>query len=540
MKELKYRGIAASNGIAVGKLRFLKNSMEKIPSYMVFHIDSEILRYENAKKIADNELEKLYNKAIDSTGEENAEIFSIHRIMLDDPDFDDNVKSNIREKRMNAESAVSDAADTFIKMLEGTNESYLIARATDIRDISERLIKILLGKSTSLETVDEECVIYTDDLTPSEALQLDSSKILAFLTAYGSSNSHTAILARMSGIPCIVGCGSLPAEMDGKYIVLDGGTGGYETDPSEETLAYYKRIMESERLRKERLQRLKGLPTRTTEGKNILLYANIGNRQDVKNVIENDAEGIGLFRTEFIFMEKSSLPSEEEQFIIYSEVARRMEGKRVIIRTLDIGADKTAEYLKLPIEENPALGLRGIRLCLYKTDIFRIQLRAILRASAFGKIAIMFPMIASVFEIRETKKMLNEVKEELEREKIAFDRSIEIGIMIETPAAAICSDLLTPEVDFFSIGTNDLAQYTLAADRQNPAVSRYYRQDHEAVLWLIKRVCDNAHKGGIWVGICGEIGSDLSMTKKLLLCGADELSVSPPMVLPIREKIRNL
>ena len=507
---------------------------------MVFHIDSEILRYENAKKIADNELEKLYNKAIDSTGEENAEIFSIHRIMLDDPDFDDNVKSNIREKRMNAESAVSDAADTFIKMLEGTNESYLIARATDIRDISERLIKILLGKSTSLETVDEECVIYTDDLTPSEALQLDSSKILAFLTAYGSSNSHTAILARMSGIPCIVGCGSLPAEMDGKYIVLDGGTGGYETDPSEETLAYYKRIMESERLRKERLQRLKGLPTRTTEGKNILLYANIGNRQDVKNVIENDAEGIGLFRTEFIFMEKSSLPSEEEQFIIYSEVARRMEGKRVIIRTLDIGADKTAEYLKLPIEENPALGLRGIRLCLYKTDIFRIQLRAILRASAFGKIAIMFPMIASVFEIRETKKMLNEVKEELEREKIAFDRSIEIGIMIETPAAAICSDLLTPEVDFFSIGTNDLAQYTLAADRQNPAVSRYYRQDHEAVLWLIKRVCDNAHKGGIWVGICGEIGSDLSMTKKLLLCGADELSVSPPMVLPIREKIRNL
>ena len=540
MKELKYRGIAASNGIAVGKLRFLKNSMEKIPSYMVYHIESEILRYENAKKIADNELEKLYNKATANAGEESAEIFSIHRVMLDDPDFDDSVKKYIREKRMNAESAVSEAAKSFIKILEGTGEGYLIARATDIRDISERLIKILLGRTTELEYLEEECVIYTDDLTPSEAMQLDKSKILAFLTAYGSSNSHTAILARMSGIPCIVGCGVLPSDMEGRNIVLDGGTGGYEIDPSEETLEYYKKIMDTEKVRKERLQRLKGLPTRTTEGKNILLYANIGNRQDVRSVIDNDAEGIGLFRTEFIFMEKDSLPTEEEQFIIYSDVARKMEGKRVIIRTLDIGADKTVEYLKLPIEENPALGLRGIRLCLNKTDIFRVQLRAILRASAFGRIAIMFPMISSVFEIKEAKKIFVEVKEELEREKIAFDRSVEIGIMIETPAAAICSDLLATEVDFFSIGSNDLAQYTLAADRQNPAVSRYYRQDHEAVLWLIKRVCENAHKVGIWVGICGEIGSDLSMTKKLLLCGADELSVSPPMILPIREKIRNL
>ncbi len=540
MKELKYRGIAASNGIAVGKLRFFKNSMDKIPEYTVYHIESEISRYENAGKIADAELLDLYNKALKDAGEDSAEIFSIHRIMLDDPDFTDIIKKNISEKRMNAEKAVSEAATTFIAILEGTGESYLMARATDVRDISERVIKILLGKTTSINVFDEKCIIYTDDLTPSEALQLDKSKILAFMTAYGSSSSHTAILARTSGIPCIVGCGVLSGEADGKTVVLDGGTGGYEIEPSEETLAIYKQMMEEERLKKERLRGLIGLPSETKSGKKLLLYANIGSRQDVKAVLDNDAEGIGLFRTEFIFIEKSSLPTEDEQFIIYSDIARKMGGKRVIIRTLDIGADKTAEYLKLPIEENPALGLRGVRLCLYKTDIFRCQLRAILRASVFGKIAIMIPMIASVFEIKEVKKIIKEVKDELEREKISYDHLIETGIMIETPAAAICSDVLAHEVDFFSIGTNDLTQYTLAADRQNPTVSTYYRQDHEAVMWLIKRVCKNAHKAGIWAGICGEIASDLTMTKKLISSGADELSVSPPMILPIREKIRNL
>ena len=321
---------------------------------------------------------------------------------------------------------------------------------------------------------------------------------------------------------------------------MDGGRGGYEIEPSEDTLTYYERLMEEERLKKEKLRSLIGLPSETKSGKKLLLYANIGSRQDVKAVLDNDAEGIGLFRTEFIFIEKSSLPTEEEQFIIYSDIARKMGGKRVIIRTLDIGADKTAEYLKLPIEENPALGLRGVRLCLYKTDIFRCQLRAILRASVFGKIAIMIPMIASVSEIKEVKRIIKEVKDELDREKIAFDHLIETGIMIETPAAAICSDVLAHEVDFFSIGTNDLTQYTLAADRQNPTVGAYYRQDHEAVMWLIKRVCKNAHKAGIWAGICGEIASDLTMTKKLISSGADELSVSPPMILPIREKIRNI
>lgn len=540
MKELKYRGIAASNGIAVGKLRFFKNSMDKIPEYTVYHIESEILRFENASKIADAELLELYNKAVKDAGAESAEIFSIHRMMLDDPDFTDIIKKNISEKSMNAEKAVSEAAATFIKILEGTGEGYLIARATDVRDISERIIKILLGKKTSLNVFEEKCIIYTDDLTPSEALQLDKSKILAFMTAYGSSSSHTAILARTSGIPCIVGCGMLSSEADGKTVVLDGGTGGYEIEPSEETLTHYKQMMEEERLKKERMRGLIGLPSITKSGKKLLLYANIGSKQDIKAVLDNDAEGIGLFRTEFIFIEKSSLPTEDEQFIIYSDLARKMGGKRVIIRTLDIGADKTAEYLKLPIEENPALGLRGVRLCLYKTDIFRSQLRAIFRASVFGKIAVMIPMIASLFEIKEVKRIIKEIKDELEREKIDFDHLIEVGIMIETPAAAICSDVLAHEVDFFSIGTNDLTQYTLAADRQNPTVSAYYRQDHEAVMWLIKRVCKNAHKAGIWAGICGEIASDLSMTKKLISIGADELSVSPPMILPIREKIRNL
>lgn len=540
MIKLSNRGISASNGIAVGKLKFLKNSIDKLPSYTVQYTDSELRRYENAKKIALSELEELHEKAIADSGEDNAEIFSIHKVMLEDVDFNDEVKNNIEKHRKNAEKAVSDASKSFIGMLEATGDAYLMARATDVRDVSERVIRILLGKSTSVNFIDEECIIYTDDLTPSEALSLDKEKILAFMTAYGSSSSHTAILARTSGIPCIVGCGILPEEYDGKQAVIDGGTGGFEIEPTEDTLKHYRALMETEKKQKERLLSLKGLKSITKKGKEILLYANIGGKTDTKAVVDNDAEGIGLFRTEFIFIEKSSLPSEEEQFIIYSEIARKMNGKRVIIRTLDIGADKNAEYLKLPIEENPALGLRGIRLCLFKPEIFKTQIRAILRASEFGKIAIMIPMIASVFEIKEAKRLISEVKNELEREKISFDRSIEIGIMIETPAAAILSDKLASEVDFFSIGTNDLTQYTLAADRQNPAAAKYYRQDHEAVLWLIKRVCRNAHKAGIWVGVCGELASELSMTKKLLSLGVDELSVTPPMILPIREKIRNI
>ncbi len=540
MKGLKYRGTAASSGIAVGRLRFLKMDKEKIPFYTVSDTDGEILRYENAVRLAEAELKKLYDETVARAGEDSAEIFSIHRMMLDDPDFDSAVKLNISEMKMNGESAVKEAADSFIKLLTETGNAYLMARGSDIRDISERVINILLGKKDFAELIDEECVIYTDDLTPSEAMKLDKSKILAFLTAYGSQNSHTAILARMSGMPCIVSCGEISQEADGKYVVLDGGTGEYETEPSEETLRYYRGLMEERRQSRERLKELKGLSAITSDGRNIMLYANIGNLSDVKAVKENGADGIGLFRTEFIFMERESLPSEEEQLEIYRDVARQMEGKRVIIRTLDIGADKSVEYLKLPKEENPALGLRGIRLCLYKTELFKSQLRAVLRASAFGKIAVMFPMIASVFEITEVKKIINEVKDELERDKIDFDRSLEIGIMVETPAAAVCSDLLAEEVDFFSIGTNDLTQYTLAADRQNPAASRYYRQDSEAVLRLIRTVCKNAHKAGIWVGICGEISSDPEMTEKLLECGADELSVSPPMILPVKERIRAL
>lgn len=540
LKELNYKGTAASPGIAVGKLSFLKNSISQIPSYMIYHVESEILRFENAKKIADSELETLYRKALESSGSENAEIFSIHRLMLDDPDLCDEIEKNIRERRINAESAVSRAADTFIRMLENTNDAYLKARTTDVRDISERIIKILLGKNTDASVFAEESILYTDDLTPSEAIQLDKSKILGIVTAYGSSNSHTAILARTNGIPCIVGCGTIPEIFNGQYIAIDGGTGVYEINPSETTIAHYKKLMDNERSHRERLNALKGLPTRTSEGRTIDLYANIGNPGDVDAVLENDAEGIGLFRTEFIFMERSELPGEDEQFRIYQEVLRRMDGKKTVIRTLDIGADKHAEYLKLPIEENPALGLRGVRLCLSRTEMFTVQLRALLRASAYGRLAVMFPMIASVWEIREVKKVIKEICRQLDSEKIKYDHSLEIGIMIETPAAALISDVLASEVDFFSIGTNDLTQYTLAADRQNPAVSRYYRQDHEAVLSLIKTTCDNGHKAGIWVGVCGEIASDMSMVRKLISLGVDELSVSPPVVLPIREKIRNL
>lgn len=538
MRRLKNKGTAVSDGVAVGRLHFLKKGREKVPAYTVYDTDAELIRYENAKRLAHRELEALYSETAKNSDKESAEIFSIHGLMLDDADLNGIVRDCVLEKRINAEHAVEMAAEIFIKQLNGTGDEYLMARTADVRDISERLIKLLLGKTTSSESLDGECVIYTDDLTPSDAMQLDRKKILAFLTAYGSSNSHTAILARTSGIPCIVGCGELPQEADGQCVVLDGGTGEYEIAPSKEILAYYRKITEEEREGRERLLKLRGLPTVTADGKSIMLYANIGDSRDVSAVIENDAEGIGLFRTEFIFMERETLPSEEEQFKIYSDVARQMAGKRVIIRTLDIGADKTVGYLKLPSEENPALGLRGIRLCLYKKDIFRAQLRAVLRASAFGRIAVMLPMIASAFEIREAKRVIAEIKDELLREKTAFDASLELGIMIETPAAAVCSDVLASEVDFFSIGTNDLTQYTLAVDRQDPAVSKYYKQDHEAVLRLIKTVCENAHNAGIWVGICGEIGSDPLMTESLLACGADELSVSPPSILRIREKIR--
>ncbi len=540
MKGLKYKGTPASSGIAMGRLCFLEKNTVSVPSYTIYHIESEIQRYENAKKIADSELEALYQKARMENSEENAEIFSIHRMMLDDPDLSNATAKNIRDIRINAESAVTKAAAQFIEMLEGTGDEYLKARSSDVRDISERLIRILLGKTNETEIFNEECIIYTDDLTPSQAIELDKTKILGFITAYGSSNSHTAILARTGGIPCIVNCGRLPDSFNGKNVIIDGNTGEYEIEPNDTTVSHYRSVLETDRLRKERLKVLRGLPTRTSDGKNIKLYANIGNLSDIDTVIENDAEGVGLFRTEFIFIGRNELPSEDEQFRIYRDALSRMDGKRTIIRTLDIGADKHAAYLRLPIEENPALGLRGIRLCLARPNIFETQLRALLRASVFGKLAIMFPMIASVWELREVKKRLKDVCARLSEEKIPFDRSIEIGIMIETPAAALCSELFASEVDFFSIGTNDLAQYTLASDRQNPSVSRYYRQDHEAVLSLIKTTCENAHRAGIWVGVCGETASDIAMTRKLISLGVDELSVTPPMVLPIREKIRNL
>ncbi len=536
MDNIKKNGIPASYGIAIGKLIFLKKDAEPIPKYKAENINIELERYENAKLTANTRLEELYQKALKLSGAENAEIFSVHRIMLDDPDFCDETVRLIKTKGYNAEYAVSEASKRFISMLEATGDEYLRARTTDIKDITERLINILLNRSEK-EISEGNTILYTDDLTPSEAIQIDRSKVLGFMTAEGSSEAHTAILARTNGIPCIVGCGKLDERYDGCELVMDGSTGEYEISPSAETVEKYRIKMEAEREVREKLLKFKGKETKTPDGKIINLYANIGSISDIETATENDAEGIGLFRTEFIFIGRDKLPSENEQFEIYRTVLQRMSGKKTVIRTLDIGADKHAEYLNLPHEENPALGLRGIRLCLSRPDIFDVQIRALLRASAYGKLSIMFPMITSLWEVREVKRRIDEISKALDSEHIPYDRDIELGIMIETPSAALLSDGLAAEVDFFSIGSNDLTQYTLAADRQNPSVSEYYSQSHEAVLKLIKMTCENAHSAGIWVGICGELASDLNITPKLISLGIDELSVSPPMILPLREKI---
>jgi len=532
-------GKSAVGGVAFGKMSFYEKKEEQVRRYTVEDVAGEIARYQAGKVIAIGQLGSLYEKAVEEVGEENAAIFQVHQMMLEDLDYHESIENIITSQEVNAEYAVAVTADNFYEMFKSMDDEYMKERAADVKDVSERLIKVLEGRETVDMTSNEPSIIAAQDLAPSETIQLDKSKVLAFLTREGSANSHTAILARTMNIPAIISMGdALKNEYSGREAIVDGFTGTVYIDPDAETIALMKEKQNADLEKRQLLQQLKGKENVTLDGKKIKIYANIGNTSDVGLVLKNDAGGIGLFRSEFLYLENNNFPTEDQQFQVYKTVAQNMGGKQVIVRTLDIGADKQADYFNLPKEENPALGYRAIRICLTQKDIFRTQLRALFRASVFGKIAIMFPMIISVEEVKEIKEFMEEIKNELRQEGIPFADNIETGIMIETPAAAMISDLLAKEVDFFSIGTNDLTQYTLAIDRQNPKLDKFYNAHHEAIVRMIKMVVDNGHAEGIWVGICGELGADLDMTETFLKLGVDELSVSPSMVLSVRKKVR--
>lgn len=536
----EYHGKSVCGGIAVGKIHLMVKREQNIVRYEAKDCDSEICRFETARKEARNQLALLYEKAAKEVGEENAAIFEIHQMMLEDDDYLDSVKRIILEQRVNVEYAIGAASAHFAEMFSSMEDVYMRERAADVMDISDRMIRILTNADSEKIQLHEPVIILADDLAPSETVQLDKSLVRSFVAVHGSVNSHTAILARTMNIPALIGVDmELAQELEGRMAVVDGFGGALYVDPDEELLAQM-RVRETEALGKERLlQELKGKENRTKDGREILVHANIGSVKDLDEVLKNDAGGIGLFRSEFIFLESSTYPTEEEQFRIYKKTAETMAGKRVIIRTLDIGADKQAAYFRLDKEENPAMGLRAIRICLTRPELFKTQLRAIYRASNYGKIAVMYPMITSLEEVRRIREISAGVRGELEEEGIPF-HLIEEGIMIETPAAAMISDILAKEVDFFSIGTNDLSQYTMAMDRQNPHLEAFFNPCHEAVLRMIEMVCRNAHAENIWVGICGELGADLSLTRRFLRMGVDELSVSPACVLPLRDKIRSL
>ncbi len=536
----EYHGKSVCGGIAVGKIHLMVKREQNIVRYEAKDCDSEICRFETARKEARNQLALLYEKAAKEVGEENAAIFEIHQMMLEDDDYLDSVKRIILEQKVNVEYAIGAASAHFAEMFSSMEDVYMRERAADVMDISDRMIRILTNADSEKIQLHEPVIILADDLAPSETVQLDKSLVRSFVTVHGSVNSHTAILARTMNIPALIGVDmELAQELEGRMAVVDGFGGALYVDPDEELLAQM-RVRETEALGKERLlQELKGKENRTKDGREILVHANIGSVKDLDEVLKNDAGGIGLFRSEFIFLESSTYPTEEEQFRIYKKTAETMAGKRVIIRTLDIGADKQAAYFRLDKEENPAMGLRAIRICLTRPELFKTQLRAIYRASNYGKIAVMYPMITSLEEVRRIREISAGVRGELEEEGIPF-HLIEEGIMIETPAAAMISDILAKEVDFFSIGTNDLSQYTMAMDRQNPHLEAFFNPCHEAVLRMIEMVCRNAHAENIWVGICGELGADLSLTRRFLRMGVDELSVSPACVLPLRDKIRSL
>lgn len=532
-----YNGKSVFGGIAIGKISVYQKKEQQVKRVKIDDPEQEMARYEKAKAEGIKQLQGLYDKALREVGEANAAIFEVHQMMMEDDGYNESVENIIRSQGVNAEYAVATTGDNYAQMFSAMDDDYMRERAADVRDISERLLTILNGEETGAVDADEPKIIVAEDLAPSETVQLDKDKVLSFVTVKGSLNSHTAILARTMAIPALVNTSvSLESEMDGRLGIVDGADGTFYVDPDEETLAEMKKRQEEDLSRKQLLLTLKGKENVTLDGQKVMLYANIGNIKDLATVIQNDAGGIGLFRSEFIYLEKEDFPTEEEQFQIYRQVAQTMAGKRVIIRTLDIGADKQCDYFHMEHEENPALGCRAIRICLTRPEIFKTQLRALFRASAFGKIAIMYPMITSVQEVRKIKEIVEEVKAELTSQGVEFGNP-EQGIMIETPAAAIISDDLAKEVDFFSIGTNDLSQYTMAIDRQNPQLDLFFDPHHPAVLRMISLVVENAHKTGIWAGICGELGADQSLTKEFLAMGVDELSVSPGSILPLRKII---
>ena len=533
-----YEGKAVFEGVAIGKLSVYKKAEQFIKREKIEDPEAEISRYEEARNTAVMQLQVLYDKAVKEVGESGAEIFEAHQMMVEDGDFIDSVENIIRTQMVNAEYAVAETGDNFRKMFLEMDDEYFRGRAADIKDISERVINVLMGVGDGGIKSDEPVIVVADDLAPSETVQMDKDKILSFVTVHGSANSHTSILAKTMSIPAIIGCDiPLTDEMDGREAIVDGFEGKVYVDPDEETLAEKQKIVEKELEKKSLLEQLKGKENITLDGQKINIYANIGNTKDLGLALKNDAGGIGLFRSEFIYLGSDNYPTEDEQFAIYKQVAETMAGKKVIIRTLDIGADKQADYFELPAEENPALGLRAIRICLTRPEIFKTQLRAILRASAFGKISIMFPMIISVDEVKRIKEIVAGVKAELDTAGAPYDKDIELGVMIETPASVMIAEDLAKEVDFFSVGTNDLTQYTLAIDRQNQSLDEFYDSHHPAIMKMLKIIVDAAHKGGAWAGICGELGSDLSLTKEFLAMGYDELSVSPGRILPLRKVV---
>lgn len=529
------QGKSIFGGIAIGPIIFFAKEQNQVKRSKIEDTAAEMARYEAAVVTAQEQLGKLYEKALKEVGESGAQIFEVHQMMLEDEDYNDSVKNIIETQTVNAEYAVATTGDNFAAMFAGMDDEYFQARAVDMKDISERVINVLMGVGETAGW-EEPSIIVAEDLAPSETVQFDKSKLLGFVTRLGSSNSHTAILARTMNIPALIQI-DIKEEWNGKTGIIDGFTGEFYIDPEPEVLEKYMEKKAEQEERRKLLAEQKGKPTVTKSGKQIKLFANIGSVSDLPAAMGNDAGGIGLFRSEFLYLESGDYPTEDEQFKAYKMVAETMAGKKVIIRTLDIGADKQVDYFKLDKEENPAMGLRAIRICLTRQEIFKTQLRAILRASAFGNIAVMYPMIISVDEVRKIKEIMAEVKAELDEAGIQYG-DVEQGIMIETPASVIISDLLAQEVDFFSIGTNDLTQYTLAIDRQNAKLDEFYNPHHEAVLRMIEMVVENAHKAGIWAGICGELGADTELTERFMAMGVDELSVSPTFIYPVRQIIR--
>lgn len=536
-----FKGKGVYGAVAIGKISVFKRRDTTVKRIHVSDTAAEKKRLEAAKEAATAQLQKIYDKALKEVGEQNAQIFEIHMMMIEDDDYNESIESIIDTQSVNAEYAVSVTADNFSEMFASMDDAYMQARSADVKDISNRIIACLSDDGSQENSSDEKVIICADDLAPSETVLLDKNKVLAFVTSHGSSNSHTAILARNMNIPAVIGAGDdfLSAVSDGMFAAVDGYTGEVFLSPDTETLEKLETKQKEDEEKKRLLQELKGKENVTLDGTRINIFANIGGVDHIGAVLANDAGGIGLFRSEFLYLESSDYPTEEQQFAAYKKVLESMAGKKVIIRTLDIGADKKVDYFDLAKEDNPALGFRAIRICLTRPEIFRTQLRALYRASAFGKLGIMFPMITSVSEVEQIKKICAEVREELRTDGVDFDENAELGIMIETPAAAVISDKLAPLVDFFSVGTNDLTQYTLACDRQNSAVEQFVDTHHEAILRLIEMSAKNAHANGAWIGICGELAADTSLTETFLRMGIDELSVSPSFVLKVRDAVRH-